>query len=57
MAVHNNFKDSFPKMKLVNKDVKQIKQNFKDVYTYIGMSLILPDMYTNARTHTHTHNS
>jgi hypothetical protein len=55
LAVHNNFKDSFPKKKLVNKDVKQIKQSFKDVYTYIGISLILPDMYTNAHARTHTH--
>jgi hypothetical protein len=47
MAVHNNFKDSFQKKKLVNKDVKQIKQ-------YSGMSLILFDMYTNAHAHAHT---
>lgn len=53
MSVHNNLKDPFPKNKLVNKDVKQIKKSFKDVYTYTGMSLIIPDMYTNAHARTH----
>jgi len=49
----------FQKKKLVNKDVKQIEQSFKDVYTYFGMYLILPDMYTNAQAqkHTYTHTS
>jgi hypothetical protein len=51
MAVHNKFKDSFPKKKLVCKVVKQIKYSFRNVYAYIGMSLILPDLYAHAHAH------